>query len=429
MDLIALKNKMSNCPCGREHTFDLEALEVAKGNLKRAGEILSKYNFPKKILFVADNNSFRVTSGLMESLIAEGFTLQVRIYDDMKVARMEEVEEIKALCSLVDGVLSVGTGSVNDICRYGSFLADKPLAIFATAPSMDGFASDSAPIIKDGFKYSYLCRQPRIIMADSTILAQSPTELKAAGFGDMVAKYIAMADWRIAQLVCGDYLCERVCDLVREATNKIISLCDKINSQSEEAVEAIMEALALSGIAMQLAKCTRPASGTEHIISHFWECKKLEKGVISDYHGKKVGVATLVVADVYHKVAKMKNVVCKKESLDWQEIYDAYGPVLSVDVKKLNNPTITDLVDPELVTANWDKICRIIEEEIPPVEKLKEYFAIAGAVTTGEEIAVDKQLFDAGLTYHPYMRYRMTLARLMPMLGLNFTEIYYSDKK
>ena len=420
---------MENCPCGREHTFDIEGLEVAKGNLTRVAEILDEYNFPKKILMVADNNSFRVTSGLTETLIKGGYTLQMRVYDDVKVATMEMVEEIKALCSGVDGVLSVGTGSVNDVCRLGSFMADKQFAIFATAPSMDGFASDSAPIIKDGFKYSYPCRQPRLVMADSTVLAQSPNELKAAGFGDMVAKYIAVADWRVAQLVCGDYLCDKVCELVREGVGRIIALCDKITQQSEDAVEAIMEALVLSGITMQLAKCTRPASGTEHIISHYWECKKLEKGVISDYHGKKVGVATLIVADVYHKVANMKNVVCKKENLDWQDIYDTYGEVMAVDVKKLNNPTITDLVDPDFVTANWDKICSIIKEEIPPVETLKKYYEIVGAVTTGEEIAVDKELFDEGLTYHPYMRYRMTLARLMPMLGLNFTEIYYSDKK
>ena len=152
MDLVALQKRMSDCPCGKTHVCDLKALEVAHGNLAKTGEILKKYNFPTHILLVADKNSFMVTSGLTESLLGEGFLVQVRVYDDMKIARMEEVEEIKALCANVDGVLSVGTGSVNDICRYGSFLAGKPLAIFATAPSMDGFASDSAPIIINGFK-------------------------------------------------------------------------------------------------------------------------------------------------------------------------------------------------------------------------------------------------------------------------------------
>lgn len=429
MDLVALKKRMADCPCGRKHDFDLEALEVGHGNINRVGDILIKYGFPKKILFVADRNSFSVTSGMIEKLISQGFTVEARIYDDMKVARMEEVEEIRKMCEKAEGVLSVGTGSVNDICRYGAYLADKPLAIFATAPSMDGFASDSAPIIKDGFKISYQCRQPKIIIADSAILAAAPNELKAAGFGDMIAKYIAIADWRIAALVHGDYYCERVAGLVREATQKIVALADKINSSSEEAVEAVMEALALTGIAMQLVKLSRPASGTEHIISHFWECKKLEKGLISDYHGKKVGVATLIVADVYHKAAKLRNVKAHKEKADWDKIYAAYGPSLSVEVKNFNTPSIVDEIEPDVITDNWETICKIIEEEIPPVSKLIEYYNIAGAATTAEQIAVDRQLFDDGLEFHPYMRRRITLARIMPMLDLDFKDLYYSDKK
>ena len=97
MDLVALQKRMSDCPCGKTHVCDLKALEVAHGNLAKTGEILKKYNFPTHILLVADKNSFMVTSGLTESLLGEGFLVQVRVYDDMKIARMEEVEEIKAL--------------------------------------------------------------------------------------------------------------------------------------------------------------------------------------------------------------------------------------------------------------------------------------------------------------------------------------------
>lgn len=429
MDLNALRKRMENCDCGRVHDFDLQALEVKSGNVLRVGELLKRFDFPTNILFVADNNSFRVTSGLAERLIGEGFSLQMRVYDDMKIARMEEVEELEKLLAGVDGVLSVGTGSVNDICRYAAYRAGKPLAIFATAPSMDGFASDSAPIIIDGFKLTCQCRQPRLIIADSDILARSPAELKAAGFGDMVAKFIAIADWRIANLLHGDYYCERVAEVVREASAKIVALADKINSDSPEAVEAVMEALALTGIAMQLVKLSRPASGTEHIISHYWECKKLERGMYSDFHGKKVGVATLIVADVYHKVARIPSVKAHAEKANWETIYKVYGPVLAKDVKRLNTPCITDEIDPEVIEKNWDKICRIIEEEIPPADKLMKYYEQAGAATTIEEIKVDKALCDEALVYHPYMRSRITLARILPMIDLNFKEIYYSDKQ
>ena len=130
MDLEALRRKMENCPCGVKHECELKALEVAHGNLGKTGDILKKYAFPTHILMVADKNSFTVTSGLAENLLAGGFSVQLRVYDDTKVATMEAVNEIKAMLKGVDGVLSVGTGSINDICRYAAFLAEKPMAIF-----------------------------------------------------------------------------------------------------------------------------------------------------------------------------------------------------------------------------------------------------------------------------------------------------------
>ena len=180
---------------------------------------------------------------------------------------------------------------------------------------------------------------------------------------------------------------------------------------------------------MQLAKCTRPASGTEHIISHYWECKKLEKGVISDFHGKKVGVATLVVADIYHKLSRIEKVSAHKETPDWQDIQSHYGPALTPDMMKLNLPdTIVNEIPPRLIEEKWDEIRKIIEEEIPSTETLKKLYAAAHAVTTPEEIAVDRELFDEGIRYHVYMRRRVTIMRLLPMLDIDPLKVYKSNK-
>lgn len=429
MDLNELRKRFENCECGHKHDFDLEVLEIGSGIIKKAGEILFDHGFPRRILMVADGNSYRVTDGLYGRLVGCGFTVELRVYDDMKVADMREVEELEKCLERVDGLLSVGTGSVNDICRLAAFRQNKQFAIVATAPSMDGFASDSAPIIKNGFKQSYPCRQPRIIIADTEILAKAPVELKAAGFGDVMAKYIAIADWRVAALVHGDYYCERVAALVRDALKKMASLADKVTEVNEEAAGAIMETLVLTGIAMQLAKCTRPASGTEHIISHFWECVKLEHGKTSDYHGKKVGVATLVTADIYHKLARIPEVSAHKELIDWKDVAAHYGKRLYDGVKMLNSPnTIVDEINPKIIEEKWGEIRKIISEEIPSLEELKKLFVKAGAAMTPEEIAVDRELFDDGIKYHVFMRRRVTIMRLLPMLDINPLEVYNEDK-
>lgn len=426
MDLEKLRKSMENCPCGKAHPFDLKGLEVESGNLDRVATLLDKYAFPKNIMVVTDKNALKASDGVLEVLERGGYKLKLKVYDDMKEARMSEVDELRELMQDVDGVLSVGSGSCNDICRYSTYLEKKAFAIFATAPSMDGFASNSAPILKDGFKITYFCHQPSVIIADTKILAKAPVELKRAGFGDMMAKYIAMADWRIATLVYGEHYCAKVADLVRDALKQIADLAPYVSCDDENAVKAIMEALALTGIAMQCTGTSRPASGAEHVVSHFWECKKIEKGLFADYHGKKVGVATLMIAEIYHKVANMENVVARKENVDWEEVKRVYGPNLISDVMKLNSPTITEEIDPETINKNWSEIVRAIKEEIPPIEKLKELYALAGAYTTIEDVAVSEQLRDDGLKYHAFMRKRVNLTRLMPMLGLDIVQVYKS---
>ena len=95
----------------------------------------------------------------------------------------------------------VGTGSVNDPCRLAAARENKMLCIFGTAPSMDGFASYSSPIVDGYFKASYPAKSPEVIIGDTRILAKSPVYLKAAGFGDMIAKYVGLIDWQISALV------------------------------------------------------------------------------------------------------------------------------------------------------------------------------------------------------------------------------------
>ena len=201
MDLKKILHSLENCPCGRKHTFVTEVAEIGHGVKERAGKILADAGFPKKVLIVSDDNAMRAADGLLPVLEAAGFEMKKLVYKNMMYAKIEQVREVEALLGDVDGVIAVGTGSVDDICRVASFNQKKKFAIFATAPSMDGFASDSAPIIKNNFKTSVYVEQPMAILADTEILAKAPTELKAAGFGDMVAKYIGIFDWRLSHML------------------------------------------------------------------------------------------------------------------------------------------------------------------------------------------------------------------------------------
>lgn len=413
INLKELAKQFENCPCGRKHELTTKEVVVGSGIVKDTGEILKRNGFKKRLLLVGDKNTLHASEGVEKAL--DGFEIQYRIYDNLREATIEQVNVLKELLEENDGVISVGTGSLNDICRKAAADTDKPLCIFATAASMDGFASYGAPLTDGNFKATYDAKMPEVIIADTKILARAPKELKSAGFGDMIGKYVGLIDWQVSALISGEYYCEKVANLTREATDRIMSLADRITADDEESAAAVFEALLLTGIGMAFTKTSRPASGTEHILSHFWECKKLLEGKLSDFHGKKVGVATLLIMEKYSKLLQKEKVVAHKEVVDWEDVYKNYGE-LKDEVIKLNTPdTITDGINPEDLEKNWDKIRDIIRS-VPSYEQIKNAMERAEAVTTVEQIEVSKELKEQGLKYHPYMRRRLSLYRLANMI-------------
>ena len=235
------------CKCGRVHETAVRDVVAEPGAVNKVGEILMRNSFPKDLLLVADKNTLKAAEPITDSL--SGFNVSYKIYDDLRVAKMEHVEEIQGLIKGRDiAVLSVGTGSVNDTCRLASSRENKRLCIFGTAPSMDGFASYGAPIVKGAFKSSYASKSPEVIIADTEILAAAPTELKSAGFGDMMAKYIGLIDWQISHLLTGEYYCEKIATLTREAADEIMGMADSVTKNDPHTAGKIFEALLKTGI-------------------------------------------------------------------------------------------------------------------------------------------------------------------------------------
>jgi len=419
MNIKSIVESLKDCTCGREHILEDMVVEIGPGLLRKTPEILEILaDFPRKLLVVADKNTLAASEGILEILQNGGFSCKLKLFEDLRVADIRDVDELVRLSGDIGAVLSVGSGSLNDICRLASFRAGKPFAIFATAPSMDGFAAASAPITFNNFKKSLPCHAPKVIIGDTEILAKSPKMLKSAGFGDMLAKYIALVDWKIANLTVGEYYCPGIAAITKEALEKVAVLADVISTDSAEAAGALMEGLVLSGLAITLTGATRPASGAEHVVSHFWEIIQMERGQLPDFHGRKVAVATLMVARLYHDICKGETPVFQEDTTGWAEVYAAYGSNFTEEVEVLNNPTVTDKTNPKILEDNWREICDIVNNELPGAGTLFDLMKKAGVPTGADEIGIDRPLALAGLKYHPYMRHRINLTRLIPMLGV-----------
>jgi len=413
IDFKELIASYENCSCGVKHRCDIKDIRIGSGLVHQVGQILRENNFPQKILLVADRNTIAAAEGIVQSL--EGFEVQQYIYDELRVATMDDVRLVESFFDRADGVLAVGTGSIHDPCRMACARKDKPLALFATAPSMDGFASYNAPIVDGNFKTTLAAKCPEVIIADTRILAQAPSELKSAGFGDMVSKYVALIDWQVSHLITGEHYCEKVAGLTRFATDRLMEMADKVTLCDEEAAAAVFESLLMTGIAMAFTCTSRPGSGTEHIMAHYWECLELLEGKVPNYHGEDVGVCTLIILNFYNELIKKETIRAHKEQNDWDEIYGVYK-ALADEVRKLNTPdTITDEIDPALLEEKWPEIVKIVQS-VPSYEQCLSYMKKAGCKTTIEEVGKGREFVAKSFLYHPYMRRRLSLRRISNLI-------------
>lgn len=411
--LDTIEQFKKTCPCGRKHQTAIRDIRIGSGLVHSVGDILKQNSFPKKLLIVADKNTFNAAEGITDSL--GDFELEYKIYDNLRVAEIRHVNELE---KLVEGreiaILSVGTGSVNDPCRLAAARQNKLFCIFATAPSMDGFASYGAPLVHNGFKSSYAAKSPEVIIGDTKILANAPVELKSAGFGDMIAKYVGLVDWQISSLLTGEYYCEKIAALTRQAVDELMLMADKVTEKDETTAGKIFESLLKTGVGMSFAQNSRPASGSEHIIAHLMECIELHKGIVPNFHGNDVGVATLEMIKLYNELAEHKEIEAFAENVSWDDIYAFYGDMAD-EVRKLNTPVnVVDDVDICDFETKWGKIREIIHN-VPSYEECYEAMKKAGCKLTVEDIGKSRDFFDSCVEYSPYMRRRMTLLRLKTM--------------
>ena len=405
----------SGCSCGIRHDTTIRDIRIGSGLVHQVGNILKENSFPQQLLLVADRNTLKAAAGIAKSLT--GFDITYHIYDDLRVAEMRHVEELEALVRDQEiGILSVGTGSVNDPCRMAASRQDKMLCIFATAPSMDGFASYNAPLVQDGFKITYGAKSPEVVIGDTAILAKAPIELKAAGFGDMMAKYVGLIDWQISHLLTGEYYCEAIANLVRTAVDDLMAMADKVTANDEYTAGKIFESLLMTGIAMSFTQNSRPASGAEHMISHLIECVQLRDNIIPNFHGDDVGVATLAVLKYYNELAERTGITGQKEQVDWDTVYRFFD-TMAEEVRKMNEPdNIVDQVDPKKLQECWPEVVKIIKG-MPSYEKVYAAMKTAGCKLTYEDIGKPKKLFEDCFYYAPYIRRRLTLLRLRDMIA------------
>lgn len=423
---------LASCDCGKAHTVAVDEVVVGKGALRRLPEFVARYG-AKKPFVLADGNTFTAAGQTVCGILEQaGIPYASYVFPNAHLEPDEytvgaAVMHFEHGCDLI---IAVGSGVINDIGKLLSKLSGRKYIIVGTAPSMDGYASATSSMSLDGLKVSLSARCADVIIGDVDILKNAPLHMLKSGLGDMLAKYVSIAEWRIAHLITGEYYCERVAQLIRGALKKCADNAAGLLRRDEQAVQAVFEGLVIGGVAMAYAGVSRPASGVEHYFSHVWDMRGLEFGTPVELHGIQCAMATLAAVKLYEAVKTMRPDEEKARAYveafdldDWNRQLRALlgksaETMIALEQKEGKYRKQTHPARFAVIRDNWDRILKILDEELPAAQELEALMDSIGLPKDFFVIGVDRACAQLTFKATKDIRDKYVLSRLAWDLGI-----------
>ncbi len=328
-----------------------------------------------------------------------------------------------------DVIIGIGSGVINDTGKILSKATGRPYIIVGTAPSMDGYASATSSMERDGLKVSIDSRMPDAIIGDLDILANAPLHMLRAGIGDMLAKYISLVEWKLASIIVGEEYQDDIAELVQKAVKKVVDAANRLMVRDREAVADVMEGLIIAGMAMKTAGCSRPASGMEHYYSHIWDMRSLAfPEAKADLHGIQCGIATLLCLKDYEKIRRIApdremalQFVQNFDVDDWnKELKDYIGPgadaMILGEQKEGKYEVERHKKRLDHIIAHWDEILAVIDT-LPTYSDIYQLIKGIGAPTSPDYLGYEEADIYKTMTMTKDIRDKYIGSRLLWDLG------------
>jgi len=355
------------CDCGYTHEIPSVKVVSAKDAYSvLAGDCAKTY--AKESVLLLDDKNTHLAAGALVSELLEKRSIAcklVKLPGD-SVATDKLAQQIYDLSIGHSLIIAVGAGTINDLGKYVSDKREIPYWSVPTAPSMNGYTSSIVAIKVKGVKRTLPAPPPQFIYVDPRVIQNSPLKLRQAGFCDVLAKSVSDFDWQTESLLFNGTYCSLPSAIASEPESKYINHPEKIYQGDRKAVLGLFEGLLFSGVAMSLAGSSAPASGGEHLISHFLDMRENLTGMKPNLHGLQVGAGVVLSAVCYQKLA----------NLDEKELKNSAKEIFDADARKI--PSIWGNLAPEVENQFLKKRDRLLQfDSTLPINwrKLKALFS------------------------------------------------------
>ncbi|MGB9642943.1 MAG: iron-containing alcohol dehydrogenase [Candidatus Ratteibacteria bacterium] len=416
------------CPCCHsKHEIPVKKVLTKTGAIFLLPAVISDMITGKNILILCDDNTYKVAGEKCEKILSKSLNVSCLILSSEKNKKIYAEEKyfpliLKELKDK-DAMITVGSGTITDLGKYAADKMKIPVICVPTAPSMNAYTSGVSAFISGTLKKTVPVKPAIAVVTDLDIVSNAPVEMVKAGFADSLARSFANADWKLACLFTGEKFCALPYEITKQIEAAYIDKARQIVKRDKRMILKLMQALHLGGISMIIAGSSSPASGGEHLISHFLDMvahrSKKENFAL---HGLQVGPGVIISATVYERlntlglsdIQYLLKIHKLEEHLNAQEfIRKNFGIEEELNKKLLLLHELR-----KKLPLLWDELKKEVFPMVKRSEEIKNVLKSAGCPLKFSEIGVDRELAYQAINYSRFIRPRLTVFDIAGELGL-----------
>lgn len=439
LDPSQLANTILYCPeCGKEHKIPIKMACSGNNLISKLPEIISTVlgQRPPNIGIVYDRHiEDKLEDLFFSSFTALGYPFERCPLGDYGVLLDSSVDiGDKAVAELPKGInllIGVGSGVICDLTKWIATKRKLHFIIMGTAASMNAYTSISATMTENNIKSSIMLDPASAVLLDSDLMASAPHEMTCAGIGDLLARNVCNADWMLSKLLRETYFCPVPFQMMMDCQDRYLSQIDLIAKNDRGAVKSFSDAVLLSGYSMAILDGeTSPSSGSEHIISHFFDFQHKLYDLPKNLHGTQVGIGTIIMSTAYDILRGMDPFDFRLDDIesrrlplssihnDHKQVFGKYGEVFDSAVANKRIPDSEYRNYLEKIIKKWNEIWDLLDPFLMPADVIRQAMEAAGATTKLSGIWRTKQNAIQALLYGSHYRKRYTILDLFWELGL-----------
>ena len=390
-------------------------------------DLLSGLSFPTSPVIVCDPNTYDVLGRRVSAAIPSAKPIVI----DMPKADEAGAAALMDQARHAEALIAVGSGTLNDLVKYVSHQHRRPYAVFATAPSMNGYVTATASISRDGEKLSLQATPPKGAFFDLETLAEAPIRLIRAGVGDSLCRSTAELDWLLSHHLLETVFLETPFAIQAKDEADVLARIDVLCKGDLDAVRSLTRLLVLGGLGMLIAGNSQPGSQSEHLISHYIDM--MHQPHPGSLHGEQVGLATLAIATLQNELFTRKAAPALNETvLDFPAMAKRLGTHNTSCREVMTNKALKGerLERRNARLANvWPDIREAFKARSLPIERLRTAFDAAGMAVNPQDLGIDPIFYATSLMHARELRERFTVLDLAADAGLlrPFVEQYLAE--